>query len=115
MAKNDSIIGISDHGGWAVLVTAVADGTLLDRRRVELVDADLPKIPHHSEGQRLPLDEAVALVERVRESAAAYHCRAHQGLSVAERRRLGNVPQSASRSGRGARLGGPLVRREEGA
>jgi hypothetical protein len=69
MAKNDSIIGISDHGGWAVLVTAVADGTLLDRRRVELVDADLPKIPHHSEGQRLPLDEAVALVERVRESA----------------------------------------------
>jgi hypothetical protein len=63
------IIGRSDHGGWAVLVTAAADGTLIDRRRVELVDADLPKIPHHSEGQRLPLDQAVALVERVRASA----------------------------------------------
>jgi len=69
MSKDDGIIGISDHGGWAVLVTVAGDGKLLDRRRVELVDADLPKIPHHSEGQALPLDEAVALVERVRESA----------------------------------------------
>jgi hypothetical protein len=51
------------------LVTVACDGTLLDRRRVELVDDDLPKIPHHSEAQRLPMDEAVALVERVRMSA----------------------------------------------
>src|SRR6202046_4117858 len=69
MARDDGIIGVSDHGGWAVLVTAAADGTLLDRRRVELVDEDLPKIPHHSEGQGLPIDEGVALVERVRVSA----------------------------------------------
>lgn len=64
-----AVIGVSDHGGWAVLVTADAKGKLLDRRRVQLVDDALPKIPHHSEGQRLPLDEAVALVERVRASA----------------------------------------------
>jgi len=69
MSTHDGMIGISDHGGWAVLVTVAADGTLLDRRRVELVDADLPKIPHHSEGQGLPLQDAVALVERVRVSA----------------------------------------------
>src|SRR5215468_1526343 len=69
MSREDGIIGISDHGGWAVLVTVTGDGKLLDRRRVELVDEDLPKIPHHSEGQRLPLHEAVALVERVRVSA----------------------------------------------
>jgi hypothetical protein len=69
MSKNGGIIGISDHGGWAVLVIAARDGTLLDRRRVELVDEDLPKLPHHHEGQGLPLDEAVALVERVRVSA----------------------------------------------
>ena len=50
-------------------MTVTGDGTLLDRRRVELVDENLPKIPHHSEGQRLPIDEAVALVERVRASA----------------------------------------------
>ena len=65
----DAIIGVSDHGGWAVLVTATRDGTFLDRRRVELVDASLPKIPHHSEAQRLPIEEAVKLVERVQASA----------------------------------------------
>lgn len=65
----DAITGVSDHGGWAVLVTVTGDGELLDRRRVELVDPELPKIPHHSEGQRLPMEEAVALVERVRASA----------------------------------------------
>jgi hypothetical protein len=69
MSKNGGIIGVSDHGGWAVLVTVALDGTLLDRRRVELVGEGLPKIPHHSECQRLPVDEAVELVERVRVSA----------------------------------------------
>jgi hypothetical protein len=68
MSTDDGIIGVSDHGGWAVLVTAAADGTLLDRRRVELVDEGLPKIPHHSEGQALPLDRAVVLVEKVQAS-----------------------------------------------
>ena len=51
MSKNDAIIGVSDHGGWAVLVTVAADGILLDRRRVELGDQGLPKIPHHSAEQ----------------------------------------------------------------
>src|SRR5258706_4689394 len=69
VSRKDGIIGVSDHGGWAVLVTVAGDGTLLDRRRVELVDGDLPKIPHHSEGQGLPIPEAVALVERVQASA----------------------------------------------
>ncbi len=44
MSKDDGFIGVSDHGGWAVLVTVAGDGTLLDRRRIELVDNDLPKI-----------------------------------------------------------------------
>ena len=69
MSRDEGIIGVSDHGGWAVLVTVASDGRLLDRRRVELVDEELPKIPHHIEGQGLAIDEAVALVERVRESA----------------------------------------------
>jgi hypothetical protein len=50
-------------------VTVACDGTLLDRRRVELVDDTLPGLPHHHEGQMLPMDRAVALVERVRVSA----------------------------------------------
>ncbi len=64
-----AVTGVSDHGGWAVLVTSDSMGTLIDRRRVELVDEGLPKIPHHSEGQFLPIDQAVELVERVHASA----------------------------------------------
>jgi hypothetical protein len=69
MSENGGIIGVSDHGGWAVLVTVARDGTLLDRRRVELVDESLPSLPHHHEGQLLATNAAVDLVERVRASA----------------------------------------------
>src|SRR6202453_2796543 len=83
MAKNDGIIGVSDHGGWAVLVTVARDRTLLDRRRVELVGEGLPKLPHHSEGQGLPLDEAVELVERVRVSAERHAVLALDAVATA--------------------------------
>jgi hypothetical protein len=69
MPATSGFIGVADHGGWAVLVTVATDGAVLDRRRVELVDEDLPKLPHHHEAQGLPEEEAVALVERVRLSA----------------------------------------------
>ena len=66
-----------------MFVTVAQDGTLLDRRRVELVDANLPKIPHHSEGQRLSPERAVALVERVRASAEKHSTLALDALSTA--------------------------------
>jgi hypothetical protein len=69
MSVDGGIIGVSDHAGWAVLVTVAGDGTLLDRRRVELVDDGLPSLPHHHEAQALPPKEAVSLIERVRASA----------------------------------------------
>ncbi|MFZ0030427.1 MAG: hypothetical protein WAK84_00960 [Candidatus Cybelea sp.] len=83
MSKNGGIIGVSDHGGWAVLVTVSRDGTLLDRRRVELVDDSLPAIPHHHEAQGLPTDEAVALVERVRVSAEKHSALALEAVATA--------------------------------
>ena len=89
MSKNDGVIGVSDHGGWAVLVTVARDGTLLDRRRVELVDDGLPKIPHHCEGQRLTLDKAVELVERVRVSAEKHAALALEAVTTTVPRVLG--------------------------
>ena len=62
-------IGVSDHAGWAVLMTVAGDGTLIDRRRVELLDEGLPSLPHHHDAQALPLEQALALIERVRVSA----------------------------------------------
>ena len=89
MSKNGGVIGVSDHGGWAVLVTVARDGTLLDRRRVELVDDGLPKIPHHCEGQRLTLDKAVELVERVRVSAEKHAALALEAVTTTVPRILG--------------------------
>ena len=83
MPKDGGIIGISDHGGWAVLVTVSRAGALLDRRRVELVDDSLPALPHHHEGQGLPVDEAVALVERVRASAERHAMLALDAVTLA--------------------------------
>jgi hypothetical protein len=89
MTKNGGIIGVSDHGGWAVLVTVARDGTLLDRRRVELVDDSLPALPHHHQAQGLPLDEAVALVERVRASAERHAVLALDAVATSVQRILG--------------------------
>jgi hypothetical protein len=89
MSKNGGIIGISDHGGWAVLVTAASDGTLLDRRRIELVGEGLPKLPHHHDAQGLPLDEAVELVERVRVSAERHAVLALDAVTMTVPRVLG--------------------------
>ena len=82
-APPGGIIGVSDHGGWAVLVTVARDGTLLDRRRVELVDETLPSLPHHHEGQLLPIDGAVALVEQVRVSAERHAVLALDAVAMA--------------------------------
>ncbi len=69
MPGDKAIIGVSDHNGWAVLVTVLGDARILDRRRVELVGSELPSMPHHHEAQTLPLEQALDLVERVRVSA----------------------------------------------
>jgi hypothetical protein len=76
-------VGVAEHGNTAVLVTLAPGGVLLDRRRIQLTDRDLPTHPHHHEGswavgrylgtpgaRSLSLDDAVALVERVRAAAA---------------------------------------------
>jgi hypothetical protein len=91
------MIGVSDHGGWAVLVTVARDGTLLDRRWVELVGEGLPKLPHHSEGQGLPLDEAVELVERVRVSAKRHAVLALDAVTMTVSRILGLQTDGSTR------------------
>jgi|SRR5579884_724709 len=83
MSKAGCVVGVSDHGGWAVLVTVAPDGGLIDRRRVELVDDGLPALPHHHEGQMLPVDRAAALVDRVRASAERHAALALESLAQA--------------------------------
>jgi hypothetical protein len=80
--QHAAAVGVAEHGNSAVLVTVAPGGELLDRRRVDLTHG-LPTHPYHHEGswavgrylnsawaRAISLADAVALVERVRESAA---------------------------------------------
>jgi hypothetical protein len=81
--QHEAIVGVAEHGNSAVLVTVAAGGgEFLDRRRIDLTRG-LPTHPYHHEGswavgrylnspwaRAISLADAVALVERVRESAA---------------------------------------------
>jgi hypothetical protein len=76
-------VGVAENGNSAVLVTVAHGGELLERRSIDLTERGLPTHPHHHEGswavgrylntpgaRALSLADAVALVERVRASAA---------------------------------------------
>ena len=89
-------VGVAENSNSAVLVTVARGGELLDRRRIQLTDRGLPTHPHHHEGswavgrylntpgaRAISLAEAVALVERVRASAARGAGEALEALAAA--------------------------------
>jgi hypothetical protein len=63
-------LGIADHLGWAVAVTASADHEVVDRRRIELIEPGLSPAPIHYESARLDVAASAALVAKVRASVA---------------------------------------------
>jgi hypothetical protein len=63
-------VGIADHLGWAIAVTASAGHEVVDRRRVELVEPGLSSAPIHYESRRLDVAATGALVATVRASVA---------------------------------------------
>ena len=63
-------VGIADHFGWAVAVTAASDGTVVDRRRIELVEPGVTAAPIHYDSARLGVDATAELVAEVRASVA---------------------------------------------
>jgi len=63
-------VGIADHLGWAVAVTASADHVVADRRRIELVEPGVSPAPIHYESARLDVAATAALVAQVRASVA---------------------------------------------
>ncbi|HWM09181.1 MAG TPA: hypothetical protein VNO82_07545 [Solirubrobacteraceae bacterium] len=61
-------LGIADHLGWAVAVTAGPDHAVVDRRRIELVEPGMSAAPIHYESARLDVAATAALVATVRSS-----------------------------------------------
>ena len=81
--KGSATVGVTEHGNSAELVTVAYDGSLLDRRRINLTEG-LPTHPYHHQGswavgrykdsawaRDISLPDAIALVEQVRDAAAA--------------------------------------------
>ena len=61
-------LGIADHLGWAVAVTASADHEVVDRRRIELIEPGISAAPIHYTRGRLDVAATAVLVARVRAS-----------------------------------------------
>jgi hypothetical protein len=85
-------LGIADHFGWAVAVTANAEHEVVDRRRMELVEPDVTSAPIHYESKRLDVPATAALVAEVRASIGRASAVAFDELEAA----LGARVQSIS-------------------
>jgi len=76
-------LGIADHLGWAVAVTASPDHAVVDRRRIELVEPGRSAAPIHYESSRLDVPATAALVADVRASVARAAAAALDELAAA--------------------------------
>jgi hypothetical protein len=101
--QHPAAVGVAEHGNSAVLVTMAPDGDLLDRRRIDLTRG-LPTHPYHHEGswavgrylksgwsREISLADAVALVERVRESASRGARESLEALAAAVPVRIASI------------------------
>lgn len=101
--RHGAAVGVAEHGNSAVLVTLAPGGELLDRRRIDLTRG-LPTHPYHHEGswavgryltspwaRRISLADAVALIERVRESAGRGARESLEALTAAVAVRIATI------------------------
>jgi hypothetical protein len=76
-------VGIADHLGWAVAVTASADHAVVDRRRIALVEPGVTEAPIHYESARLDVAATAALVAQVRASVTRAAAAAFDEIAAA--------------------------------
>lgn len=89
-------LGFRCHSGWATLVVAtgsLAQGKVVERRRIELIEPGVPRMPYHA-AEDLPFAKAEALVDRAR-SAAARAARAAVATVLDDTRSRGLEVRSA--------------------
>jgi hypothetical protein len=61
-------LGIADHLGWAVAVTASGQHEVVDRRRIDLIEPGISAAPIHYESRRLDIAATAMLVAKARAS-----------------------------------------------
>ena len=65
------VVGVADHNGWAIFVSAAlvsGQPTVIDRRRVSLIEKALPNQPYEHDTRVLREDEAEHLLRSVKRS-----------------------------------------------
>ena len=73
------VVSVADHAGWThVLCVAAPENipAVVDRRKVATIGTALPTMPYHHESLTMPVDEADALIARVRRSVTECTTRA---------------------------------------
>jgi hypothetical protein len=76
-------VGIADHFGWAVAVTASSDYEVVDRRRIELIEPGMTAAPIHYDGHRLDVAGMTELVTKVRASVVRATAAALDNIAAA--------------------------------
>ena len=79
------VVGVADHNGWAILVSAAAvngQPVVVDRRRVRLIEKGVPSQPYHHETLALSDAEAEKLLRKVKRSIAECTALAFDRLSA---------------------------------
>jgi hypothetical protein len=74
MTSAPCVVSVAEHNGWAHLVCVAANGNVpavIARRRVTLIDRELPTMPYEHGTAAMREDEADAVISRVRRSIAA--------------------------------------------
>jgi hypothetical protein len=79
------VVGVADHNGWAILVSVGAvngEPTVVDRRRVRLIEKGVPNQPYHHETLALSDPEAEQLLYKVKQSITVCTAMAFDSLSA---------------------------------
>jgi hypothetical protein len=79
-----AVVGVADHNGWAHLVSVAAPAgwpIVVDRRRVPLVEKNVPSQPYHHETLALPGAAAEQLLRKVERSIEGCATLAFERLS----------------------------------
>lgn len=79
MKRAPCVVSVADHTGWAHLVCVAADGrvpSVIERRRVTLIDRGLPTQPYEHDTVGLTEQDAEDLIARVNMSVSACAARA---------------------------------------
>lgn len=74
MKGTPCVVSVAEHTGWAHLVCVAAPGlvpAVIERRRVTLIDAGLPRQPYEHDSIGMKEDQGNALIARVQRSVAA--------------------------------------------